>query len=344
MKKSIVFFSIDRLGDYLIRSNLIYQISKKYDKKEIICSNLNFKLISNQKFLNKITIFDLKKKNFNKLNFIKRYFFKKYDTVIVFDGKTISYLLMFIINAKNKYAFIYKKNGFINIFLFNLFKFILNILKIKFETLNSRELIEKGYFDNYPKKYNFLKQFYNYNNNNIYYLNKSKLNFFSKFKDNYILIHLDEKFNDIEDIKTSFEKSLIAFKKKIKKKIILTSHNNKFDYYKKLNLNKVNFKKINYNMLKKSNILIIENVPIKDFQNLIENSYYNISCHSGYFVHTSLALNKKTIDIINKNDEKWLSSWVFKSNNYKLIYKSNVRNSKKINIILNNIQNEINES
>ena len=63
-------------------------------------------------------------------------------------------------------------------------------------------------------------------------------------------------------------------------------------------------------MLKKSNILIIENIPIKDFQNLIENSYYNISCHSGYFVHTSLALNKKTIDIINKNDEKWLSSWV----------------------------------
>ena len=62
MKKSIVFFSIDRLGDYLIRSNLIYQISKKYDKKEIICSNLNFKLISNQQFLNKITIFDLKKK------------------------------------------------------------------------------------------------------------------------------------------------------------------------------------------------------------------------------------------------------------------------------------------
>ena len=43
------------------------------------------------------------------------------------------------------------KNGFLNIFLFNLFKFILNILKIKFETLNSRELIEKGYFDNYPK-------------------------------------------------------------------------------------------------------------------------------------------------------------------------------------------------
>ena len=68
MKKSIVFFSIDRLGDYLIRSNLIYQISKKYDKKEIICFNFNFKLISNQKFLNKITIFDLKKKNLNKIN------------------------------------------------------------------------------------------------------------------------------------------------------------------------------------------------------------------------------------------------------------------------------------
>ena len=344
MKKSIVFFSIDRLGDYLIRSNSIYQISKKYYKKEIICSNLNFKLISNQKFLNKVTIFDLKKKNINKLSFIKRFFFKKYDTLIVYDGKTISYLLMFIINAKNKYTFIYKKAGIINLFLFNLFKFVLNILKIKFEILHSRELIEKGYLDNYPKKYNFLKKFYNYSNNNIYYLNKSKLNFFSRFKGDYILIHLDEKFNDIVDIKSSFQNSLIEFKKKLKKKIILTSHNNRSEYYKKLNLNKVNFTKINYNMLKKSNILIIENIPIKDFQNLIENSYYNISCHSGYFVHTSLALNKKTIDIINKNDEKWLRSWVFKSNNYKIIYKSSVSNFKKINIILNNIQNEINKS
>ena len=44
-------------------------------------------------------------------------------------------------------------------------------------------------------------------------------------------------------------------------------------------------------------------MPLDHFQNLLKNSYTNISCHSGYFVHTSLALNKRTIDIINKNDE-----------------------------------------
>ena len=51
-------------------------------------------------------------------------------------------------------------------------------------------------------------------------------------------------------------------------------------------------------------MLIIEDIPINDFQNAIENSFYNISSHAGYFVHTSLALKKKTIDIINEKDEK----------------------------------------
>ncbi len=344
MKKSIIFFSIDRLGDYIIRSNLIYQISKNYDNKEIICSNLNFKLIQSQKFFNKISVFDLKNKYINKLYLLKKYIFKKYDTVIVLDGKTISYLLIFLISAKNKYTFIYKKNGILNFFLFNIFKLILNISNIKYQVLNSREIIEKGYLDNYPRKYNYLQKYYSFNSDNIYYLNKSKLNIFSKFTDNYILFHLDEKFNDISDIKTSFEDSLKIFKKKINKKVFLTSYNNKNEYYNNLKLNKVCFKSINYDMLNDNDILIIENIPISDFQNMIENSHYNISCHSGYFVHTSLALNKRTIDIINKKDEKWLSSWVFKPNNYKIIYKSGIRNSINVNIILNNIQNEINKT
>ena len=109
MRNKIIFFSIDRLGDYLIRSNQIKQISDFYEFSEIVCSNINYKLVSSQKFFSKITKFDLTKKNINKIIFIIKYFLKSFETVIVFDGKTISYLLMFIIRAKNKYAFIYKK-------------------------------------------------------------------------------------------------------------------------------------------------------------------------------------------------------------------------------------------
>ena len=62
MKNKIIFFSIDRLGDYLIRSNLIKQISNKYKSSEIVCSNINYKLISNQTFFSNVTKFDLNKK------------------------------------------------------------------------------------------------------------------------------------------------------------------------------------------------------------------------------------------------------------------------------------------
>ena len=46
MNKKILFFSIDRLGDFLIRSNVIKKISENYNKNEIICSEKNYKLIS----------------------------------------------------------------------------------------------------------------------------------------------------------------------------------------------------------------------------------------------------------------------------------------------------------
>ena len=54
MKKKILFFSIDRLGDYLIRSNVMHSISKYYKFSEIICSEKNYKLINKQIFFDKL--------------------------------------------------------------------------------------------------------------------------------------------------------------------------------------------------------------------------------------------------------------------------------------------------
>ena len=76
---------------------------------------------------------------------------------------------------------------------------------------------------------------------------------------------------------------------------------------------------------------------------MIENSFCNISCHAGYFVHTSLALKKKTIDIINEKDKKWLETWLYKPKNYKIIFKSNEKYLKKINEIFIEITHEINK-
>ena len=340
MNKKIIFFSIDRLGDYLIRSQTIKDISKNYLSSEIICSEKNYKLISKQKFFSNVVLFENRNKNFNKIIFLYKYFLKKYDAVISLDGKSISYFLLILIRSKNKFTVIYRKKGLINYLNFNFVKFIFNLLNIKFSILNSRHIIEKGNHDNYPTKYKFLKNFYKNINDNVYYLEKSDENIFSEFDNKFIVIHLDEKFKDIENIDYNFENSLINFQKIIKKKIFLTSFNNTHKYYENLNIIKKDFKNINKNLLNQNNILVIENIPIMDFQTMLFHSNNNISCHSGYFVHTSLALKKKTIDIINEKDEIWLQSWLLKPENYTIIYKSRKNYSNNINTILNEIKKQ----
>ena len=79
MNNKVIFFSIDRLGDYLIRSNVIFNISKFYKFNEIISSEKNFKLINTQSFFDKVILFDTNKKNINKIKFIFKYCLKKYD-------------------------------------------------------------------------------------------------------------------------------------------------------------------------------------------------------------------------------------------------------------------------
>lgn len=340
MNNKIIFFSIDRLGDYMIRSQTIKDISKNYLSSEIICSEKNYKLISKQNFFNDVILFENKNKNLNKIRFLFRYFLKKYDAVISFDGKSISYFLLILIRSKNKFTIIYKKKGLINYLKFIIVRFIFKLLNIKFTILNSRNIIENGNYDNYPLKYKFLKKFYKNINENIYYLEKSHKNIFSEFDNKFIVIHLDEKFNDIKNIDYEFKNSLISFQKKINKKVYLTSFNNNHKYYKNLNIIKTDFKNINKDLLNQNNILVIENIPIMDFQTMLFHSNNNISCHSGYFVHTSLALRKNTIDIINERDEIWLQSWLLKPENYKIIYKSRNNYSNNINTILDDIKKQ----
>ena len=63
-----------------------------------------------------------------------------------------------------------------------------------------------------------------------------------------------------------------------------------------------------------------------------------MSCHSGFFIHTSLLLDKTSVDIINKKDEKWLNAWTPTTKNYKKVYKSN---TKKIFITIHKIINDL---
>lgn len=341
MSKKILFFSLDRLGDFLIRSNVIKKISENYNKSEIVCSEKNYKLISKQSYFDKVVEFNTKNKILNKFKFIFIYFLKSYDSVIVFDGKNISTLLLFLIRAKFKFTFVYLKKGFFNYLNTKFFLILLKLFRIKYEFIISRALIKDNNKKKYPEIYKKLKKYFSNITTETYFLEKNKNSKFKNFYKNYLLIHLDEKYNDIFDIENNFKKSLIEFQKSIKKTIILTSFKNNFNYYKNLNFKKINFNILNFNLMEKHKILILEDLPLNYFQDLISNSFVNISCHSGFFVHTSLALNKKTIDILNKNDEIWYNNWISDKDNYKIVYKSILNNKESVKNILNQLQNEI---
>ncbi len=337
MKNNIIFFSIDRLGDYLIRSNVIKKISDNYDDIEIVGSDKNFKLLNNQKFFNKIYLFDTQKKNTEKIKFIYNFFLKNYKSVIVFDGKSISNFLLLFIRAKFKFTFLYKKGTILNNFYLYFIAIIYKLFNINYEFLYNRNQIENNHEDNYPNKYKSLKRYFSNIDDHTYYLEKSDISIYDTISNKYILIHLDEKFNDIFNINNQFESNIVNFQRKINKTIILTTFNNNNDYYKDINIDKINFSNIDLEAIQNNKIIIIENMPINHFQNLIENSFLNISCHSGLFVHTSLALNKKTFDIINESDQKWLNTWIIPSNLYYQIYKSNNQQNFDISKILENI-------
>ena len=343
MDKKIIFFSVDRLGDYLIRSSVIYNISKNFNQIEIIGSSSNTKLINTQNFFTKVYTFNLKNKFFEKIKFIKFFFLKSYDTAIVFYGKNISNILLILIRSNFKFTFLYKKKSFINFVYLKFITYIYKILKIKYEILLSKDLIESNHFENYRIKYRKLNRYFSNINNKTYYLENNLSNTYNHLIDKFIIIHLDEKFTDIKDIESKFEDSIINFQNRIDKKIILTTFNNNFDYYNNLNIKKINFNNLQYQDLTNSKILIIENIPMTHFHNLMKNSYANISCHSGLFVHSSLALNRITIDIMNKLQEKWLNTWIDYKIDYIKIYKSTRNKIYNINEILTSIHEQINK-
>ena len=341
MTSKVLFFSIDRLGDYLIRSNVIYSISKYYRSSEIVCSNINQKLISKQLFFDNVYLFDKSKKQYSKIKLICQFIFKKYDAVIAFDGKSISNILLFLIRANFKYVFVYKKYGFFNNIKNKIYLLLLRLFNIKYEILFSKKIIELVKKDHYPSKYKSLKKYYSNINTDTYYIENFEYNKAIAINQKFILIHLDEKFNDIIDINDNFTKALNSLSLISKKKIILTSYNNNNKYYQNLSIKKFHFKNLEQINFNQEKLYILENIPLLEFYYLIRKSDINVSCHGGFFVHASLYNNKKTIDLIGLSEEKWLSSWVTKNDNYKIIYKSNMNKKFDIESILMKLNHEI---
>ena len=323
MKKFIIFRT-DRLGDFLIITNIIKTIKNKYKDSHItvVGSPYNNKLIRSYKIINKVLIYNKKSTFRKKISIFNNIIKSNYYCSLSLDGKSFSNFVNFFLNAEKKFGIAYTFNFFNFIISFKWSKpnFIYNYLVFdKFETFTSKKNLSKS--EHLPSKLIKLSNYLNLklNSKKKYYYEIKKKNillskkiFNRKIKSQYILIHLDEKWNDINSINKDFSEELINFQKKTNKKIVITSQKNRDIYYKILKKN----------LKKNKKFIFLENLNLAIFERMIAMSSYSISCHSGFLVQISGFNKTNIVDIINKKDLTWYSCWKPLNTNHKFVYKS----------------------
>ena len=340
--KKFIFFRNDRLGDFIILTNIIKSIKKKYKDSHItiLCSPLNYHLVKKYKIIDRVYIYSKQISFLKKISLLNKIINNNYYASFAVDGKSFSNLCNFLIKAKYKLGLVYrykllnfwlsKPNFLYNYFIFN-----------KFETFTSKKDLEK--IEHLPTKLINLANFFKLNlkPKDKYFFkidSKEELKFkkyYSKYiRKKYILFHLDEKWNDLDSVKSKLFLNLSNLQKKIKKKIVITSFNNNFIYFNNL---KKNILKLKSN----KDFLLIQNSNLFLFERLIKHSICSISCHSGFLVQIAGTNSAKLIDIINKNDYKWYSCWKPKNTIHQFIFKSDSKKKFPINKIFENLSSKI---
>ena len=334
--KKFIFFRNDRLGDFLILTNILKSIKEKYTNSHItvVCSPLNYNLVKKYKIIDQVYVYNKKDSFFKTISLLRKIINYKYYASFAVDGKSFSNLCNFLIKAKYKLGLVY------NYKIFNLWFSKPNFLYKyfifdKYENFTSKKDLKK--IEHLPTKLINLANYFKLNlkpKKNYYFDTtikdkKTFKKFYTKFiKKKYILLHFDDKWTDINSINDKLFSSLLKLQKKIKKKIIITTFKNKNEYF--LNLKK-KLLKDKYN----KNILLIEDSNLPFFERLINHSICSISCHSGFLVQIAGANSSNLIDIIHKKDYNWYGSWKPKNTKHKFIFKSNKAQNSIDKIFMN---------
>ena len=351
---NIIFFNTIALGDYLVQSKLIKDFKLKY-KCHItaVCSKYNGRIISKQDHIDQIIYYDRNGSFVQKINTLKKILKKKYFLSIVFDCQKFSMLANFILNSKFKRGILMQK--FINIFSLKFYLYypskLLSFFLYDKHIIHKRiKFIDKVYY--LPQTWiDLLSDFkLRTKKNNVYYFNPMKLQNDHKNKilkklniKNYVIFHLDHKWEDILNIENDLFEQLVYFHKKTKKKILISSFHNKSIYFKNI-LKKINIFNMNNSMLIKRNnlpIYLIKDPEIFFQERLISTSELCISCHSGILVHSAGANKRKLVDILNENEVLIQKCWA-PLKNYYVVKKSNNLKRYDISLIFNNIKKIIN--
>ncbi len=335
--KRFIFFRVDRLGDFIIITNILKKIKKDFKNCSIsvVCSPLNYKLVKSYEIIDKVYVYDKNKSFLSKIKLIRKICNFDYYASFSTDGKTFSNICNSLINAKIKLGLIYRQK-FMGFWLTKPNFIYKHLFFNEYETFTSKKDLLR--IEHLPSKLNKISNFLGLNNKSTekYFFKPSLLNeksfktlFNKKIKKKYILFHLDEKWIDIKNIENELYENLIFIQKKLNLRVVLTSFNNNFTYFIKL--------KQKINSFKPKNIIILNNCNLFIFERLINYSQCSVSCHSGFVVQIAGCNSTKLFDLINKKDYIWYSCWKPKNTFHKFLYKSGLYKKRSVNIIFKDI-------
>jgi len=157
-----LLFRTDRIGDFIFSRIIIDAIKKKNPNNtiDIVCSEYNANYVKNFRDINKIYIYNKYKVILNIKNLINLNS-KRYDCLLVLDGKRRSIFLSLLINAKLKIALIKNWRPLILLKIFFNNYLINSELNSQYKNfsvlLNSINLQISNNID-YYKNYNFKKK------------------------------------------------------------------------------------------------------------------------------------------------------------------------------------------
>ena len=324
MVNKILIFRTDRIGDLIVTCPTIISIKKFFKESNItlITSDKNYDYAKSLRLFDNVIKFP-KRNLITKIKFIFSLNKEKYDYIFVFDGKERSILTAGYLRAKIKVA------------LSSSIKFYYNFFKIKFfnddENTNLNEIFQMMLNHSNVKikidNYNFIK-------------NKKNNNFSEKIPiDNYIHIHLDEKwFSNLYILSyTNINPNLnefIDFLSNISnnENVLITTGLIQLNLVREL-IDKKIFQKINTNIfLKKNNtksICLVNTPTFDDIESLLRNSKKLISCH-GAITHAANSFDVQIIDIIEKDKKLFYQRFTSYLKMYTYIYRENFNSMRKI--------------
>jgi len=332
MINNILIFRTDKIGDLLISCPAIITIKKNLTSSKItlVTSKNNYEYAKTFSFIDNVEMFP-DSSLVSKIKFVFSLSKKKFDYVLVLDGKDRSIISSIFIRSKLKVSIVSKRK--INFFwkLLNL-KYIIDDDSVNLITVH-KNLLTHCNINNEIGNYDFLKD-------------KIDNQFLSKLNiKKYIQIHLDEKWikglyiDSYKNIDPKFE-SFIDLIKNISKKNNLLITTGMTDFLLLDDLKSKFFEKktdkIYYKKIQNYYVYLIYKPTLQDMESLMRSAEIFISCHAG-IVHAANSFGNKIIDIIDENRKDWYSRWSAHFKNYTLIYRNefNILKKELLNLIDN---------